>query len=217
MEPLTMPGSVVNDERFTLLLLLYAKGATGRLNEPVEGITRLQKLMFLLSKDRIVAQVRKLKFEAYAFGPFRPKIYDDLAFLKNLRLLDDGTSQSNADQDASTDDLMRVAHGATAISVRDSTEYNEDVSFDFLMEGVATELPERYQTERYSLSKLGISEVENRLRRAQNDANLPKVLRTIEDVKTRFNQLPLREILRYVYKQYPESAENSVIVKDLGL
>jgi len=212
-----MPGSVVNDERFTIMLLLYAKGATGRINEPVEGITRLQKLMFLLSKDRVVAQVRKLKFEAYAFGPYRPKIYDHLAFLKNMRLLDDGTSQSNEDQDASIDELMQVAQGLTAIPVRDSTEYAQDVSFDYLMEGLATEQPERYQTERYSLSKLGIAEVENRLRRAQADPNLPKVIRTIEDVKTRFNQMPLREFLRFVYKTYPESAENSTILKDLGL
>src|SRR5947209_16460589 len=120
MERIVMPGSVVNDERFTIMLLLYAKGATGRINEPVEGITRLQKLMFLLSKDRVVAQVRKLKFEAYAFGPYRPKIYDHLAFLKNMRLLDDGTSQSNEDQDASIDELMQVAQGLTAIPVRDS-------------------------------------------------------------------------------------------------
>jgi hypothetical protein len=217
MELLAMPGSVVNDERFTLLLLLYAKGATGRTNEPVEGITRLQKLMFLLSKDRVVAKVRKLKFEAYAFGPYRPKIYDHLAFLKNMRLLDDGASQSNGHEDASVDELMRVAQGQTAIPVRDSTEYDQDVSFDYLMEGVATELPERYQTERYSLSKLGVNEVENRLHRAQADPNLPKVLHAIEDVKTRFNQMPLREFLRFVYKKYPESAENSVILKELGL
>ncbi len=213
-----MPASVISDERFTLMLLLYARGATGRLNEPVEGITRLQKLMFLLSKDKVVAKVRALKFEAYAFGPYRPKIYDDLAFLKNLRLLDDGTKQNTQFENASVEELIAAAENDPSVPVRDSTEFDEDtISFDFLMEGVATELPERYQTERYALSRTGFGEVESRLRRATSDVNLPSVLRTIEDTKTRFNQMPLRELLRYVYTKYPDSAENSTIAGKLGL
>ncbi len=177
----------------------------------MEGITRLQKLMFLLSKERVLSRVRQLKFEAYAFGPYSSKLYDDLAFLRNLRLLWDGTSENNGANDATAVELLKVAGAETSVPVRDATEFKEDVSFDFLMEGIATELPERYQTERYSLSARGTQEVEDRLRRAKDDANLPGVIDAIENIKTRFNQVPLRDLIQYVYKKYPETAERSVL------
>ena len=211
MEIYGVAATVINNERFTLMLLLYSKGATNRINEPVEGITRVQKLMFLLSKERAVAQVGKLKFEPYAYGPYDQTIYDNLAFLRNMRLLDDGSAEDQSGENATTDDLMSVVNAQTTVPVRDATEFDEDVSFDFLMEGLADELPDRYQTERYKLSALGIAEVEHRLKAAQNDPNLPKVLGAIENVKTRFNQMRLREILKYVYDKYPDSAKNSVI------
>lgn len=211
-----MADSVISDKRFTLMLLLYARGATDRLNEPVEGITRVQKLMYLLSKQKIISQVRNLKFEEYAFGPYDSEIYDDLAYLRNMRLLDDGAPSRLSVQDATAEELMQVVNAHTAVPVRDPTEFDEDenVSYDFLMGGIAAELPDRYQTERYSLSALGIKAVEQRLSRV-TDPNLPKVLSTIENIKTRFNQMRLRELIQYVYETYPDSAKNSVIADSI--
>ena len=34
-----------------IVLLLYAKGSSGNLNEEVKGITRIEKLMYLLMKE----------------------------------------------------------------------------------------------------------------------------------------------------------------------
>ena len=35
-----------------ILLLLYAKGTTGEVNERIRGITRLEKLIYLLREDK---------------------------------------------------------------------------------------------------------------------------------------------------------------------
>ena len=63
-----------------LIVLLYSKGRFGVLNEPIEGITRLDKIMFLLSGDERFKSIinQGYTFEADNFGPFAPELFDDL-------------------------------------------------------------------------------------------------------------------------------------------
>jgi len=67
-----------------LLAFLYAPSEKGH-NEPIKGITRLEKLMFLfstLSKTKI----EDLEFEKHYYGPYSAMVYDvsDLAAEYNL-------------------------------------------------------------------------------------------------------------------------------------
>src|SRR5665213_1420188 len=72
-----------------LLALLHARGATGKMNEPVLGITRLQKLLFLLWKEgKFYKAVPELyNFKAYDFGPCMDDLYDDLEFSQSIKLI----------------------------------------------------------------------------------------------------------------------------------
>ena len=67
-----------------LLLLLYAKGSSGVDGEPIEGITRLDKIMYLLGKSPEFSEIveKGYTFQADNFGPFAPELFDDIQALK---------------------------------------------------------------------------------------------------------------------------------------
>ena len=73
-----------------LLVLLYSPGKKGEL-EPIEGITRLQKLMFLLQQGKgpseLVKQAQEYEYRAYKMGPYSSELIQDLDELKSARLL----------------------------------------------------------------------------------------------------------------------------------
>ncbi len=61
-----------------LLVLLYAPGKSRRTGEPVEGITRLQKLIFLLLQGRgpgaAVEHAQGLGYRPYKMGPYSSEL-----------------------------------------------------------------------------------------------------------------------------------------------
>src|SRR6266436_3719947 len=66
-----------------LLLLLIGLGDTD--NRGLGGITRIQKLIYLLeAEENIRPEGDGFKFVPYKAGPYSPRIYDDLEFLENL-------------------------------------------------------------------------------------------------------------------------------------
>jgi len=55
----------------------------------INGITRLQKFLFLLENEDYLEKIEggyKNGFEAYKAGPYSSALYDDLEFLENLVL-----------------------------------------------------------------------------------------------------------------------------------
>lgn len=74
----------VNSGMKLLVALLYAKGASGKINEPIRGITRLEKLVFLLQKEGNFGEF--YEFEAYDYGPWSGDIHDDIETLEEGKL-----------------------------------------------------------------------------------------------------------------------------------
>jgi len=73
-----------------LLLLLFAEGPTGRINEPVEGKTRLQKELFLSQKKLKSHGVsRPYAFRPYRYGPYCKEIYNDIEWLKRNNIVEE--------------------------------------------------------------------------------------------------------------------------------
>jgi uncharacterized protein YwgA len=210
-----MGNTVLTGRRMAIMLLLYAKGASGRTNEVVEGRTRLTKLLFLLDKEHDVFQrASGLKFESYAFGPYDPKIYDDLAFLENMAWLR-GSTASTAPT-LSFSDVMEESGKDSSVAFLDASELGEaDLSFEYLMSGVAEDFPERYETRKYALSDKGLQSIEGAIAAMRGNKDFPKLMSAIEEVKARYNHLPLRDLLRSVYKKYPDSASDSTILDQL--
>ena len=68
-----------------LLLLLLGTGSSEATAEGIGGMTRLQKLLFLLWKEANIEEVdRGFEFKAYKAGPYSRKLYDELELLENL-------------------------------------------------------------------------------------------------------------------------------------
>ena len=71
-----------------LLLLLYARGNSGKINEPIGGITRLQKELFLVQKTLQDEGIKyKYPFRPYRMGPFSRDLYRDIEWLKSENVI----------------------------------------------------------------------------------------------------------------------------------
>jgi uncharacterized protein YwgA len=74
-----------------LMMLLYAPGSQGRLNEPIRGRTRLQKLLFLLYEEGKLKGIVKDRHQyiPHKAGPFSTDVLDSIEFLRQLGLVKD--------------------------------------------------------------------------------------------------------------------------------
>jgi uncharacterized protein YwgA len=71
-----------------LLLLLYAPGPTGKINEPIRGKTRLQKELFLAQKQlRDEGVSRPFTFMPYPMGPYSKELYKTIDWLVHKGLI----------------------------------------------------------------------------------------------------------------------------------
>lgn len=71
-----------------LLLLLYAPGKSNKMNEPVIGMTRLQKELFLIQKllqDKGIKY--KYPFMPFNLGPFSKDLCRDIEWLKHENVI----------------------------------------------------------------------------------------------------------------------------------
>lgn len=165
-----------------LLALLHARGASGKEDEPVLGVTRLQKLLFLLWKEgNFYKAVPDLyNFKAYDFGPCMDDLYDDLEFTQSIGLV--GVDES-----------------------AEASEFDNGDEAAF-MRSLGLRMPKPKCRRDYSLTNTGI-EASTEL---FSDLS-PEDIGAIESIKRRFNRMPFFDLLRYVYNKYPKFAEKSVL------
>src|SRR2546425_1962281 len=75
-----------------ILALLYAPDGSGRESAPILGVTRLEKLLFLLTKEAGLLtnadNEERFSFIPHKFGPFSSEVYDEVDFLEALGLVD---------------------------------------------------------------------------------------------------------------------------------
>lgn len=165
-----------------LLALLHARGASGKEDEPVLGITRLQKLLFLLWKEgQFYKTVPDLyNFKAYDFGPCMDDLYDDLEFTQSIGLVavDESAEASEFDN-------------------------GDEVAF---MRSLGLRMPKPKSRRDYALTGTGVEASQDLF----NDLSQQDI-EAIESIKRRFNRMPFFDLLRYVYNKYPKFAEKSVL------
>lgn len=84
-----------------IVLLLGAPGATERDRGRIEGITRLEKLLFLLEKETDATRWLKEEagFRPDNFGPFSAKAYQEIENLTTYGLVEDSASLSETAED----------------------------------------------------------------------------------------------------------------------
>lgn len=162
-----------------IVLLLGAPSKHARLRGRINGVTRLEKLIFLLEQtgdlDEFLAETAE--FESHNFGPFSKKIYQAVETLEAYGLLSDESAHSDT-----TDDTWE---SEAIIGIEEPTNYSE---------------------RRFKLTERGW-QYYNSLA-ADLPASLPEKVGAIKD---RFGALPLRQLLRFVYTQFKEFTDKSLI------
>lgn len=167
------------------IALLYSRGKKGNLGESIEGITRLDKMMFLLSENNLFRLIIKqgYNFEADNFGPFAPELFDDIEALKHENIITILDSRDPVTRSEVADENI----------VYDSPEDSDPTRTDFSVK--------RYQLtdEGFVIARL----IWNGLTEQQKQ--------DIFQLKMKWQERSLTELLHYVYKRYPKTTEKSKI------
>ena len=155
----------------------------------ISGITRFQKLLYLITKEDAAKNITKAIFDfvPYKMGPYSSKLYDDLEMMENLGLLESSpvsnpTAEELAEGSLNFDDLMGEDSDTS-----DSTDSAEE--------------------KQYRLTEKGISYAKEVL----TNPDYAPVLDSIRKVKSRFSNYSLQDLLYYVYTKYPEDTTESMI------
>jgi len=170
-------------QRVLLLLLLYA--GNGR----IQGITRLQKILYLLKRDYNIDKVfdSSYDFEAYRFGPYSKQLYDDIDFLENMGLI---KGQAVGDPSLASEGEEKL------------------LLIDYLLASgeETTNSGERL----FTLTSSGKKKAEDILKKLKSaGTNTSELMSLLAKVKSKFAEMNLSSLIHYVYRKYPESAINS--------
>jgi hypothetical protein len=165
-----------------LMVLLYAPGNSRKFGEAIKGITRLQKLLFLLWKEgHFYESVRNLyNFEAYDYGPCMDDLYDDLEFVEEIGLV-----------------KVEEVPSGNEYEGGDEEAFLKDFGFKFVKKDTRRD---------FSLAPSGLvagKEIFDSL--STNDQE------SLISIKKKYNSMPFWDLLRYVYKKYPTFAAKSVL------
>jgi len=182
--------------RKDLILLILGVSEKGGLAEGVNGITRLQKFLYLLEREEHIAPgADGFEFIAYKAGPYSAKLYDDLEFLENLGLITsevtgEATEGEAAEVEMSFEELMG-----------ECTDTVEGRPSD------ALRTADVYEERRYRLTKDGKDRVEKLLQRGE----YKPVADGIRRIKSKFGDYSLNDLLYYIYTKYDDMATESEI------
>lgn len=178
-----------------LLMLIYSSGKSSKNNEPIDGRTRIIKMMFLFReeikkdflKDKNVELISFPEFFPWKYGPFSKDVYNDIEFFINNEFI----------ASKILDTEMR------GYEIEEYLNWIEDYAFEDekeLLNNIQNE--ERYfltaKGEEYINTKFIINITEN-----QKDI--------VSKFKQRINRASLDAILRYTYLKYPEYTKKSKI------
>jgi hypothetical protein len=179
-----------------LLSLLWAQDSTEGESAPITGITRLEKLLFLLKQEygflQHANEAQDFHFVPFRMGPWTGEVYDELDFLESLGLLERRAAGVQPPEDSAHDEELITE------SILDKYQKSESSNIG--------------EQETYILTRQGREKamsIWNRL--SENEKH------RLIAVKSKFNQMNLRQLLRYVYKKHPEYTTESEIKNILGL
>lgn len=177
-----------------LLAFLFSPGVSPNKNEPIIGRTKLTKMMFLFEKQiyprffEDTIQIELPVFEPYYFGPFSKQLFEDLAFFESIGMIES---------------TMTKIPLSAADKVENAVVFDED---DDWAEANFDDVDEQFELS-YALSQSGLNYVAEKVWPSFTQQQTEKLIA----FKAQINKISLDSLLRYVYRQYPEEAKNSII------
>ncbi|GAI01478.1 unnamed protein product [marine sediment metagenome] len=176
-----------------LLVLLFAPSHKRKGCEPIEGITRLQKLIFLLNQGKgpnSLAEIAKeYDYKADKMGPYTDSLREDLDVLISFGLV--GTERLRY---LISDD-------------KDDPDYDVDDS----------DYKQKVKRKRVESQKFFLTEKGKEAGEELWDSLSSKDRDALREFKAFFCSLTLRQLLIFVYDKFPQFTVKSEIKKQLGL
>jgi uncharacterized protein len=166
-----------------IVLLLGAPTQNGSSGE-IQGVTRLEKLLFLLERETSASEwlTEDAEFRAYNYGPFSSKVYQAVDMLSAAGLVKDSGQQSSDEEDSWEKEN----------AIFDRNDLDPYATRDFEL------TPDGWQYYKALASEVGAEQ-----------------LKEVSAFKSRFANVPLRQLVRYVYERYDEFTSKSVIRDDI--
>lgn len=193
---LSTMGKIKNPKDL-IMLLLYAAGPGGKTAEPIQGQTRLMKMIFLFQNE--VAKQFNLgdvidpsafpQFVAFDYGPYSAQVYGDLEFLVNLQFVQ---VKENEQGDVTEEEKREFDYWSATVKA--------DSDLNARAVGRAFELTPRGR--RFVEEKLWPN-----LAEAQRHA--------LNEFKRRCISTSLHSLLRYVYSRYEAMTTKSLIKNEI--
>jgi hypothetical protein len=191
--------SSIKNKTELLLLLLYAGEPTGTFmaaSAPVVGITRLEKLIFLAKFDQALLEPdtpqQDFTFLPFRMGPWTQEVYDEVDFLESLGLLTKERGTEYAPEDEAHDDEL----------------FSDLVLDKYQRRSMAVD----EGTDVFKLTEEGRTKAAEIWTRIPHDEKQKLIA-----LKRRFNNMNLRQLLRYIYKKYPQYTTESEIKESLNI
>lgn len=152
----------------------------------LSGITRLEKLLFLLEKETEFEGIALLfPFQAYNFGPFSIEVYEALDFLEGCELV-------TVSEKAYPSYYASAGEAKLGSEIEDSdTTQDKNVAKEKI----------------FRLTENG-RKVAQKLRQFLCQRR-PEDNDSLDGIVLRFSPLPLNHLIRYVYRRYPKMATAS--------
>lgn len=177
----------VDNRKDIILLLLYVAGYSGNINEPIEGLTRLQKLLFLLDKEYNINKLvpNYFSFRAFNYGPFDEAVFSDIEALVNYGLVEKLEEGKHIPEDLTEKYLLSDYF------------FNKE-------DGAMEEILGAERVELFKLTPKGI-DIAKQLFSSLN----PEIQGDFIKLKKRFNHKSLTSLIKYVYSHFPDYTEFS--------
>ena len=182
-------ASIHLDREDVVLLVLKANEELFQ-RESFNGITRLEKILFLIEKETDFEGIADFfVFKAHNFGPFSKEVYEAVDFLASCDLI---TIREKS--------YVSYYAGMGEASLREEIDASsDDGGSDNVIE--ATEKV-------FSLTPQGRKVAD--IMHAAVRRRRPKDIAELERILVRFVNLPLNQLIRYVYTRYPAMTVKSI-------
>lgn len=182
----------ITRRNLVLLFLGTAANAT-EVSDSINGITRFQKLLFLLEREAdLKPEGDGFQFEPWKAGPYSAGLYDDLELLDNLGYIQSEVSGEITDAEASEVDLLDFEE-----LMGDEAEISDEL----------TPSPDAYEERRFRLTERGRQKVIELLSRE----GFAELVGRIRRIKSKYSHYSLGDLLYHVYTKYPDMTTESEI------
>ena len=182
-------ASIKLDREDVVLLILDANEKIFH-RESFNGITRLEKILFLLEKETSFEGIAEFyTFKAHNFGPFSKEVYEAIEFLSSCELI-------SIREKSYASYYAGIGEASLREEIDASSDENENEEVVTATEKVFALTPQGRQ----------VAEI----MRAAVNRRRPKDIVELERILVRFANLPLNQLIRYVYTRYPEMTGKSI-------